>query len=173
MKRNVTIYGLILGILLSGWSLRMVIKICKDPIFVSNDIIGYATMIMIFSLTFFGIRNYRNKELNGFISLGKAFKVGALIALIGSTMYVVIGLSYYHLFAPEFVDKFIEHALHMASQNNATEAELAAKSKELMELKELYKNPLFAIFISYMEVLPIGLIVAFISSLILRKKQPE
>ena len=101
----------------------------------------------------------------------KAFKIGALIAFIGSTIYVVIGLSYYHLFAPDFVDKFIEHALHMASQNDATEVELAAKAEELGKLKEMYKNPLFAIFISYLEVFPLGLIIALISSLILRKKE--
>jgi len=171
MKRNVTIYGLILGALLSGNTIYMVNKICSNPNFKSNDVIGYTTMILIFSLVFFGVRNYRNNELDGMISLWQAFKTGAIIAFIGSTMYVVLGLSYYHLFAPDFLDKFTEHVLHMASINNATEAELAAKTKEMLDFKEMYKNPLFAIFISYMEVFPIGLIVSFISALILRKKK--
>jgi len=171
MKRNVTIYGLILGTLLAGSTVFMMNKICSEPNFKSNDILGYAGMILIFSLIFFGIRNYRNNELDGVISLWEAFKIGALIAFIGSTIYVVIGLLYFYFFAPDFLDKYIEHVLYMASQNNATEAELAAKTTEMLEFKEMYKNPLFVIFISYMEVFPIGLIVSFISSLILRKKE--
>jgi hypothetical protein len=133
-------------------------------------VLGYAAMVIVFSLTFFGIRNYRNKQLNGVISLGKAFKTGALIALIGATVYVVVGLSYYYLFAPDFLDQYAQHVLLKASRHGATAAELAAKTKELTEFKEMYKNPLFAVLISYTEVLPIGLVVSFISALILKRK---
>jgi hypothetical protein len=37
-------------------------------------------------------------------------------------------------------------------------------------IAEMYKNPLFAVLISYAEVLPIGLVVAFVSALILKRK---
>ena len=170
MKRKTTIYGIIIGSLLTANSLIMINLICSNPNFKSNNILGYAVLILIFSLIFFGIKNYRNKDLNGAISLGKAFKVGAIITLIGSTMYVIIGLLYVHFIAPDFLDKFTEHALFVAGQNGASEAELTAKGEELQQFKEMYKNPFFAIFISYMEVLPLGLIVAFISALLLRKK---
>lgn len=102
MKRNVLIFGLILGTILAGNAVYMTNLLYHNPAFESNDVVGYTAMVIVFSLTFFGIRNYRNKELNGVISFGKAFKTGALIALIGSTMYVVIGLSFYYLFVPDF-----------------------------------------------------------------------
>lgn len=170
MKRNVLIFGMILGALLAGHAVYMMSIVHSNPEFESNDIVGYAAMIVVFSLTFFGIRNYRDKQLNGMISLGNAFKTGALIALVGSTLYVVFGLGYYYLFVPDFLDKYELHVLSQATRNGATDAELAAKSQEMSQFKEMYKNPLFAIMISYAEVLPVGLVVAFVSSLFLKRK---
>ncbi|MEQ1585378.1 MAG: DUF4199 domain-containing protein [Cyclobacteriaceae bacterium] len=170
MKRNVLIFGLILGLILAGHAVYMMSLVYRNPDFESNDIAGYAAMVVVFSLTFFGIRNYRNKQLNGAISFGEAFKTGALIALVGSTLYVVIGLSYYYLFVPDFLDKYTVHVINQATRNGATAAELVVKTQELAQFREMYKSPFFAILISYAEVLPIGLVVAFVSSLFLKRK---
>lgn len=172
MKKNVLTFGLILGAILAIHVVYMMRLLVNDPGIVSNDLVGYVAMVVVFSLIFFGIRNYRNKQLNGVISLGHAFKTGALIALLGSTLYVVAGLTYYYVFAPDFLDKYSEHVLLMATRNDATAEELAAKTAELTQFKELYENPLFAIMISYAEVLPIGLVVAFVSALVLKRRSP-
>jgi hypothetical protein len=165
MKKNVLVFGLILGTIITANAVYMMTMITSNPSFRSNDILGYTAMVVVFSLTFFGIRNYRNKELGGVISFGRAFKTGALIALVGSTMYVVVGLLYYYFFVPDFLDKYIAHVLQ-----NVPPADLPAKTKEMEQFKEMYKNPLFAILISYSEVLPVGLVVAFVGSLILKRK---
>lgn len=170
MKRNVLIFGLVLGIILATHAVYMMSLVYRNPELKSNDVVGYAAMIVVFSLTYFSIRNYRNKELGGLISFGKAFKTGALIALLGSTLYVIIGLSYYYLFIPDFLDKYTLHVLSQATRHGATAAELAAKTEEMKQFKEMYRNPVFAVLISYAEVLPIGLVVALISSFILKKK---
>jgi hypothetical protein len=170
MKRNVLIFGLVLGTILCINMVYMVNMCYTNPDFKSNDVLGYAAMVVVFSMTFFGIRNYRNKQLNGVISLGKAFKTGALIALLGSTMYVVVWLFYYYLLVPDFLDHYIPHVLKEAARNGADPAAVAAKAKEMENFKEMYKNPLFVVLITYSEVFPVGLIVAFISSLILKRK---
>ena len=168
MKRNVWIFGLVLGTIMCVNMVYMMNLVYHNPDFTGNEVVGYTAMVVVFSLTFFGIRNYRNKELNGVISFGKAFKTGALIALIGSTMYVVVWLFYYYLFIPDFIDKYTLHVLKDAGEKGA--AEVAAKTKEMAEFKEMYKNPLFVVLITYSEVLPVGLVVALISSLILKRK---
>jgi amino acid transporter len=167
MRKNVLIYGLTMGTILCIIFVVMVNAIMNNPNFKSYDLIGYAVMIAVFSLIFFGVRNYRNKELDGVISFGKAFKTGALIALVASTLYVVVWLFYYYLFVPEFIDKYTEHVLH----NCTSESEIAAKTKEMENFKEMYKNPLFVVLITLAEVLPIGLVVALISALILKKNR--
>lgn len=164
MKRNVLIFGLVLGTILCVNMMYMVNLCYTSPDFKSNDIVGYAAMVIVFSMTFFGIRNYRNNQLNGVISFGKAFKTGALIALVGSTMYVAVWLFYYYLFVPDYLDKYIPHVL-----KNVPAADLAAKTKEMENFKEMYKSPFFVVLITYTEVLPVGLIVALISSFFLKR----
>jgi hypothetical protein len=161
----VIIFGSILGAILITNGLIMVNLLMNNPDLDTNDVLGYAAMVVVFSLVYFGVRNYRNKRLGGFISFGKAFKAGALIALVASTIYVGIWLFYYYLFVPDFLDHYINYALRHTS-----EAKLAAKTREMAEYKEMYQNPLFVILISYMEVLPIGLVVALVSALIVKRK---
>lgn len=170
MKRTILIFGLILGVILCSHMLYMTYQVYNNPDLNPNDLMGYVAMIVAFSLTFFGILNYRNKVQNGFITLGKAFKVGALIALAGSTMYVIVWLFDYYLFVPDWMEVYSQCVLDIAEKNGATAQELATKKAEMDQFSELYENPLFVILITYAEVLPIGLIVSFISALILKKK---
>jgi len=158
--------------ILAGNMVYMVNQVMNNPGMEMNDVIGYAAMVVVFSLIFFGVRNYRNKHLGGVISLGQAFKMGAFIALIGSTMYVVVWLFYYYLFVPDFMDKYATHAIQCAVRDGASAAEVTAKTEEMDQFKEMYKNPLFVILLTYAEVLPVGLAVAFVSALILKRKTP-
>ncbi|HYE55437.1 MAG TPA: DUF4199 domain-containing protein, partial [Chitinophagaceae bacterium] len=157
MKRNVLIFGLILGTILCINMFVMVNLLYNNPNLKTNDALGYAAMVVVFSLIFFGVRNYRNKQLGGYISFGKALKAGALIAVLAATMYVVVWLFYYYLFVPDFIDKYTAHVLR-----NCTVADLPAKTREMETFKDMYENPVFVILITYSEVLPIGLVVALI-----------
>src|SRR5690554_3378964 len=162
MKKIVLIFGLVIGTILCANMIVMVNMMYGSPDFKGDDVLGYAAMVVLFSLIFFGVRNYRSKHLGGFITFGKAFKTGALIALVGATMYVVVWLFYYYLFVPDFIDVYTSYVL-----NNCAEADLQAKTVEMANFKEMYQNPFFVILITYAEVLPIGLVVALVGALIL------
>lgn len=165
MKRIILIFGLIIGIILTAHAIIMMNMIYTNPDFQGNEIVGYTKLILMFSLIFFGVRNYRNNHLGGKISFLKSLKTGTLICFIASTVYVVLGLAYYYLFVPDFVDVFTEHVIR-----NSPPEEIESTTAQMANFKEMYKNPLFAIFISYMEVLPIGMIVALASAFIVKKK---
>ncbi len=166
MKKIVLVFGLIIGAVFCANIGFMIYWMYHNPNLKGNDIVGYAAMVLVFSLIFFGTRNYRNKHLSGYITFGKAFKTGVLIALVGSTIYVLAWLFSYYLFVPDFMDVYSDYVL-----KNCTPDDLPAKTKEMANFKEMYKNPLFVILITYSEVLPIGLVVALVSALILKKKQ--
>jgi ABC-type Fe3+ transport system permease subunit len=166
MKKVVLVFGSVIGAVFCANIAFMIYWLYHNSNLKGNDIVGYAAMVLVFSLIFFGTRNYRDKQLGGYITLGKAFKTGALIALVGSTIYVLAWLFCYYLFVPDFMDVYSNYVL-----KNCTPNDLPAKTKEMANFKELYKNPLFVTLITFSEVLPIGLVVALVSSLILRKKK--
>jgi hypothetical protein len=166
MKKIVLVFGIIIGLVFCANIGFMVYWMYHNPDLKGSEIVGYAVMVVVFSLIYIGVRNYRNKQLDGFISFGKAFKTGALIALLGSAIYVAAWLFSYYLFVPDFMDVYSDYVL-----KNCTPEDLPAKTKEMADFKELYKNPLFVILITFSEVLPIGLVVALVSALILKRKR--
>lgn len=172
MKRTAIVFGLISGIIITSMMLWGVYLCYHKEDFRGNDVLGYAAMVAAFSFIFVGMRNYRNKYLNGFITFGKAFKTGLFIAFVASTIYVLVWLVYYYNFVPDFMDKYTEYVLRTAKSDGATEAELAKKAEEMAHFKELYKSPVMVILITYSEVFPLGLIISLISALLLKRKQP-
>ena len=102
MKKNILIYGLISGLIVSAL-MAVIVSMCyKSGTFDSSIWIGYASMLIAFSMIFVGIKNYRDKYNSGIISFGKAFKVGLFITLIASTIYVIAWLIEEHFFFPDF-----------------------------------------------------------------------
>lgn len=173
MKKNIIVHGLIAGIVVSIAMLTSVnyISHCNGNVdYNTSMVIGYASMLVAFSLVYVGIRNYRNKYSGGVISFGKAFKIGGLIVLIASTIYVVAWMIDYFFFIPDFADKLSAQELDKFKASGATQAEIAEKSEELAKMAKLYKNPLVNAAVTYSEILPVGLVVTLISSLILKKK---
>ena len=136
----------------------------------TSMLIGYASMLLAFSLVFVGIRNYRNKYNGGVISFGKAFKIGMLMVLIASTIYVAAWLIDYYFFIPDFMEKYSAHTLDELKASGASQAEIDKQTKEMANMVTMLKNPFFNAMMAYVEILPVGLIVMLISSLILKRK---
>lgn len=170
MKKIVLTYGLIAGLVVSAVMLIMVTTCGQGDNYEGNMLIGYASMLIAFSMIFVGVKSYRDKHLNGVISFGKAFKVGFLIALIASTFYVVAWLIDYHFFIPDFMDKYTANEISKLKGSGISASELASKTKDLEDMREMYKNPVMQILMTYAEILPVGLIVSLIAALILKKK---
>lgn len=173
MKKNIIVYGIIAGIIVSVIMLISVNSVSHQEgnfDYNSSLLVGYASMLIAFSLVYVGIRNYRNKYNNGVISFGKAFKIGIIIVLIASTMYVVAWLIEYFYFIPDFMEKYSAHTLENLKASGAGQAEIDKQAKEMADFATMYKNPFFNAMMTYLEILPVGLVVTLISSLILKRK---
>jgi hypothetical protein len=170
MKKNILIYGLISGLIVSALMAFNVSKCSKSGNFESSILVGYATMIIAFSLIFVGIKNYRDKYNGGIISFGKAFRMGLFITLIASTIYVIVWMIEEPLFFPDFMEKYTAFEINKLRSSGISATELANETKKLEQAKEMYKNPFLRILMTYAEILPVGLVVTLISSLILKRK---
>jgi len=173
MKKNILIYGLIAGVVVATLMLLSVNYLSQSEGKVDYNtslLIGYASMLLAFSLVFVGIRNYRDKYNEGIIGFGKAFKIGILIVLIASTIYVVAWLIDCFFFIPDFAEKYSAHTLDKLKASGASPLEIDKQTKEMANFARMYKNPFINAMLTYAEILPVGLIVTLISSLILKRK---
>lgn len=170
MDKNTLLYGLIAGLIVSVILVVSTTLCYSNPNFQSNMYIGFGAMFIAFSMIFVGVKNFRDKQNNGVISFGKAFKIGFFIALIASTLYVLVWLVEYYFFIPDFMDKYTAHVLKEAYAEGGSQATINAKIAEMNTYKEMYKNPLYVVLLTYMEILPLGLVLSVISAAVFKKK---
>ncbi|MCB0689758.1 MAG: DUF4199 domain-containing protein [Saprospiraceae bacterium] len=135
-----------------------------------GEIVGYATMIISLSLIYVGIRKFRDDHLDGQISFLEGFKIGILITLVASIIYVVGWMILSDWLAPDFLERYSEFTLNQMRHNGSSTQEIAEAKAMTDKYIELYKNPLLKAGMTFMEVFPVGLIITLISSLILKRK---
>jgi hypothetical protein len=173
MERTVLTFGVISGAILATMTAVMMPLCMNGTISMRNsELLGYTTMALAYIAVFFGIRSYRERNNGGTITFGKAFQVGILITLVTCAVYVIGWEIVYWGFMPDFGDKYAAFTLENMKTGGATPAALAKAQAEMARFKELYRNPLFNIGMTFLEVFPVGLIVTLVSAAILRKKTP-
>ena len=171
MKKTVLTFGLISGVMISvlmGLSLLLANKIGSGH----SMLLGYTMMVASFLLVYFGIRSYRDNNLAGQISFGRAFSCGILITLITCVCYVATWEVIYFNFMPHFMDSYFAAQIHKVQSSGFDPATTAARVTAIQHSQQLYKNPFVNMADTFMEPLPVGLLITLISAAILRRKAP-
>jgi Protein of unknown function (DUF4199) len=169
VKKTIITFGLISGVISS------VLMVSTMPFVhrIGNDkalILGYTSIVLSFLLVFFGIRSYRDNELGGHITFGKAFGVGICITLISCMFYVGTWEVLYHTVFPNFMDDYSASMISKAQSSGLSAQALQAKIDEIQKMKVMYANPLFNVLLTFIEPFPVGLAITLISAAVLRKK---
>ena len=169
MKTTVLTFGLISGLIVSvlmGGTL-----ILADKIGLGHSMaVGYTMMVASFLLIYFGIRSYRDNTLAGQISFGRAFTCGILISLIATVCYVAMWEVLYFNFMPHFMDSYFAAEIHKVQLSGLDPATTAAKVADIQHSQQLYQNPFVNMAYTFLEPLPVGLIITLISAALLRRK---
>jgi len=171
MKKTVLIFGLIAGVMISvlmDSSLLLSGKIGSGH----SMVLGYTMMVASFMLIYFGIRSYRDNNLTGQISFGRAFACGILIALITTVCYVATWEVLYFKFMPHFMDSYWAAQIAKVQSLGLDPATTAAQVAAIEHSQQLYQNPFVNVAYTFMEPLPVGVIITLISAAILRRKAP-
>lgn len=170
MTRIILVFGLIGGAIMSA--LMVLLLQVHDRLGNEHSMtLGYAVMVAGFLLIYFGVKQYRDTIAGGVISFGRALKVGALIALIASACYVA---TWEVMYFGGFVEGYFEsYSAQMVAESKAKGKPQAEIDKEVAELQvwaERYKNPAINVAITFLEPLPVALIMSLISAGILRRR---
>ena len=153
MRKTVLTFGLIAGGILS--IMMLATMPFMDSIgFDRGEVIGYTTMVLAFLLIFFGVRSYRDNVAGGSVSFGRAFAVGALIAVVASVCYVATWQVIYYKLTPDFMVKYQAHVIDEARAEG--ESQVAIDKKVAA--------------ITFIEPLPVALVIALVSAGILGRR---
>ena len=171
MKKTVLTFGLIAGAIISalmGASLVLADKIGSAH----SMALGYTIMVASFLLIYFGIRSYRDNELAGRISFGRAFSCGILITLITCICYVAMWEVLYFNFMPHFMDGYFAAQIHQVQSSGLDPATIAAQVAAIQRSAQLYQNPLVNMAYTFIEPFPVGLVITLVSAAVLRRRAP-
>ncbi len=172
MKKIILTYGLIAGAI-TMVSITIATVFHDQIGFDKGIYVGYSMMLFAFSMIFVGIKNYRDNYNQGVVSFGTALKMGLLITLIASTIYVLTWLVVYYNFMPDFMDKYAVYEIDKMKAAGASTAEMINHTKEMADFAVMYKNPFVNAGMTYMEILPVGLLVSLICAFILKRNQAQ
>jgi Protein of unknown function (DUF4199) len=170
MKNTVLTFGLISGAILSAMMLAT-LPFLESIGFDRGEIIGYTSMVVAFLLIFFGVRSYRDNLAGGTVSFGRALAVGALISVVASLCYVVTWEVIYFKLAPDFGAKYQAHVLEKARQAGESEEAIAHKKATMDRFVEWYRNPAINAAITFLEPLPVALVVSLVSAGVLSRRR--
>lgn len=169
MRKIVLTFGLIAGAILSAMML-LTLPFMDEIGFDKGAVIGYTTMVLAFLMVFFGVRSYRDNVGGGSVTFGRAFTVGLMITAVASVCYVATWQLVYYRLAPDFTEKYAAYAVEKTKESGASDADVAAKAKEMSEFSEMYKNPLLNIAFTLLEPLPVGLLFTLLTAGVLSRK---
>ncbi|MGY3214228.1 DUF4199 domain-containing protein [Mucilaginibacter sp. HD30] len=171
MKKIVWIYGVLAGIISVSWGVLSESVLGDSLSLNTRMILGYATMIVAFSLIFVAIKSYRDNENHGRITFGKAVGIGLLITLIASTVYVVVWMIDFKYFVPDFGEKYQAQAIAEMKQSGLSAPEIQKQSAEMADMMQTYKsNAAYRAMFTYLEVAPVGILMSLLAALILKRK---
>lgn len=130
--------------------------------------ITIASLGASFYTIYLGIKEAKEQNFGGYLTVGQGFKTGMGIALIAGLISFVFTLVYLHLIDPGMVDRIKEMAAAQWESQGMSEEQIEAASK----YSGMFMNPWFFSLMAIVSALFWGLIQSLIAASILKKEAP-
>jgi hypothetical protein len=128
---------------------------------------GYLVMLVALSLTFVGVKRYRDVECGGVVGFGRALLVGLGIAVVAGLVYVAGWEAYLATTDGNFMQTYASATLADMRASGASAAEIAAAEGQMAWAIDLYERPIPRMAVTFMEIFPVGLLLALGSAALL------
>lgn len=136
--------------------------------FDNGAVIGYISMVVAFSFVYFGILSYRNNVSGGRVSYSRALSIGLLIVVISCICYAITWAVVYHTLFPDFIEKYTTYTIAKMKAKGAPASEIDKQLMQMQQYKEVYKNPVMMLLFTFIEPLPVGVPIAFVSAFLVQ-----
>ncbi len=154
-------YGAILGLLMIIYTILLYVM---GQSF--NKALGYVTFIFIIVMVFYGAKSYRDNNLNGYITYGRALGISMIIVLIASVINAVYFYIHATIVDTEYFTKLII----------ATEEELLGKGMSddqiemAISMQQKMMKPAIMSLLSIFSIGFWGFIFSLITSIFVKKE---
>lgn len=156
-KNTVLIAGLAVGIVGAIFS------------FISIPLAGLLSTVATVGILVWGMKQYRDKELGGYMSFGKGFGFGLIVALIGS--FIKALAIYFNPISEEKKEEFYNVFMAELENSNAGLDEQAYES--VYSIFDFFLSPFGISSFSFFMYLFWGFVVSLVVTAILNRKNPE
>lgn len=161
------VYGLLSGAVIIGVMLTGIVMADRGSFFAS-EWFGYLVMLVALTFIFVGVKRYRDVEGGGVIRFLPAFGMGLAIAAVAALVYVAVWEIYLASTGYRFMDTYLAGYARNLQAQGLSGTEVAAKMAEMEWMREAYRNPLMRVGFTFIEIFPVGFVVALISAALLR-----
>ena len=164
MKKIVLTFGIIAGLICGAMFFIMAPGEGETMDFENGHYYGYASMVIALSTIFFAVKQYRDNFGGGAIKFGKAFLIGLYITMVAGVVYSIFWEIYMATTDMDFVGQYLDYSRSTLAETGMSEAEITEELKPQKEMMEKYKNNRpFRMGLTFLEILPVGLIISLIS----------
>lgn len=167
MARTMLIYGLISGAI-TALAIVGTILLPAGNALHESVYVGYLIMLVALSAILVGIKQYRDDVQGGVIGFGKAFLIGLGIAVVAGVAYAMVWEVYLALTHYSFTEVYIKQTLAAKRAAGVSAAEYRKTVAEMDAFRTQYANPLFRVPMTFIEIFPVGVLVALVSAALLR-----
>jgi hypothetical protein len=94
-----------------------------------------------------------------------------LITCIAGTCYTATWEVMYYTVYTDFGTRFVKAAVDKARTEGKSEAEIAKTRADMEKFAESYKNPLYNSAVTFLEPLPVGLVITLVSAGVLSRRR--
>ena len=167
MQKIAIIYGILSGTI-TIMTLILGLMVSEGGSFLSSELFGYLTMLVALSMIFIGIKRYRDHELGGVIRFLPAFAMGLAIAAIAGVIYTLVWELYSISTDYAFIDSYVNSAIEAKRAAGLSGDGLAQEIAKLEELRADYDKFYIRMPMTFLEIFPVGLVIALFSAALLR-----
>ncbi|MGB5483973.1 DUF4199 domain-containing protein [Parasphingorhabdus sp.] len=167
MQKIALAYGILSGTIVIV-TMIMGLVFSDGGSFLSSELFGYLTMLIALSMIFIAIKRFRDQELGGVIRFLPAFAMGLAVAVIAGVVYTVIWELYLMSNGYAFIDGYVNSAIEAKKAAGLTAERLAQEIATLEEMRTNYGKIYIRMPMTFLEIFPVGLMIAILSAAILR-----
>jgi polyferredoxin len=167
MTRIILTYGLISGLVVILGILGTIVASGGDAPH-SSVWLGYLIMLVALSSILVGVKQHRDRTLGGVIRFRTALAIGLGIAVVASLAYVAVWEVYLAATHYSFMDQYAAAMLSAKRAAGVTGAAYAKAVADAETMRRQYANPLYRLPETFLEIFPVGLLIALASAALLR-----